>query len=32
LQGPAMGVTHAVLFRAWDFTAPPPLLVEAMQG
>lgn len=32
LQGPAMGVPHAVLFRAWDFTAPPPLLVEAMQG
>ncbi len=23
-QGPAMGVAHAVLFRAWDLQAPPP--------
>lgn len=23
LQGAAMGVAHAVLFRAWDFHAPP---------
>ena len=26
LGGKALGVDHAVLFRAWDFTAPPPLL------
>lgn len=24
-QGSAMGVAHAVLFRAWDLHAPPPL-------
>lgn len=24
-QGTAMGVAHAVLFRAWDFHAPPPI-------
>jgi len=30
LQGRAMGVRHAVLFRAWDFTAPPPIAAEAM--
>jgi hypothetical protein len=29
MQGRAMGVPHAVLFRAWDFQAPPPLLLEA---
>ncbi|HSJ46499.1 MAG TPA: hypothetical protein VK923_17620 [Euzebyales bacterium] len=28
-QGRAMGVAHAVLFRAWDFHAPPPI---ARQG
>ncbi len=25
MQGPALGVEHAVLFRAYDFTARPPL-------
>jgi LmbE family N-acetylglucosaminyl deacetylase len=25
LQGQAMGVPNAVLFRAWDFHAPPPI-------
>jgi LmbE family N-acetylglucosaminyl deacetylase len=30
LQGRAMGVPHAVLFRAWDFHAPPPIALEAM--
>lgn len=25
MQGPAMGVSHAVLFRAFDFDAPPPI-------
>src|SRR6516162_5289768 len=29
-QGKAMGVPHAVLFRAWDFQAPPPLAAEIM--
>jgi LmbE family N-acetylglucosaminyl deacetylase len=29
-QGQAMGVPHAVLFRAWDFQAPPPILAEMM--
>jgi LmbE family N-acetylglucosaminyl deacetylase len=31
MQGRAMGVPHAVLFRAYDFHAPPPVAVEAMQ-
>ena len=31
LQGRAMGVPHAVLFRAFDFQAPPPIAVEAMR-
>ena len=26
MQGRAMGVEHAVLFRAYDLQAPPPLL------
>ncbi len=30
LQGRAMGVPNAVLFRAWDFRAPPPLAAEAI--
>jgi LmbE family N-acetylglucosaminyl deacetylase len=30
LQGRAMGVPHAVLFRAFDFAAPPPIALEAM--
>jgi hypothetical protein len=25
-----MGVRNAVLFRAWDFHAPPPIAAEAM--
>jgi hypothetical protein len=25
-----MGVPNAVLFRAWDFKAPPPIAAEAM--
>jgi LmbE family N-acetylglucosaminyl deacetylase len=29
-QGRAMGVPHAVQFRAWDFQAPPPLAAEIM--
>jgi LmbE family N-acetylglucosaminyl deacetylase len=29
-QGKAMGVPHAVLFRAWDFQAPPPLAAEIL--
>jgi LmbE family N-acetylglucosaminyl deacetylase len=32
LQGPAMGVEHAVLFRAFDFSAPPPIAQEAMRA
>ena len=27
-QGPAMGVPNAVLFKAWDFHAPPPIASE----
>jgi LmbE family N-acetylglucosaminyl deacetylase len=30
LQGRAMGVPNAVLFRAWDFKAPPPIAAEAI--
>jgi LmbE family N-acetylglucosaminyl deacetylase len=30
LQGRAMGVPHAVLFKAWDFQAPPPMAAEVM--
>jgi len=31
VQGRAMGVPNAVLFRAWDFQAPPPIAQEAMR-
>jgi LmbE family N-acetylglucosaminyl deacetylase len=30
LHGRAMGVPNAVLFRAWDFHAPPPIAAEAL--
>ncbi|HYB86017.1 MAG TPA: PIG-L deacetylase family protein [Streptosporangiaceae bacterium] len=30
LQGRVMGVPNAVLFRAWDFHAPPPIAAEAL--
>jgi len=30
LQGRAMGVPNAILFRAWDFHAPPPIAAEAL--
>jgi LmbE family N-acetylglucosaminyl deacetylase len=29
-QGQAMGVPHAVLFRAWDFQAPPPIAAQIL--
>ncbi|MDF1603536.1 PIG-L deacetylase family protein [Nocardioides sp. YIM 152315] len=29
--GPRLGVAHAVLFRAFDFHAPPPIALEAMK-
>ena len=29
-QGKRLGVPNAVLFRAWDFSAPPPLVLEMM--
>ncbi|MGD9960622.1 PIG-L deacetylase family protein [Nocardioides sp.] len=32
LQGRALGVPHAVLFRAFDFQAPPPIALEAMRA
>ena len=32
LQGRAMGVRHAVLFRTFDFAAPPPIAQEAMRA
>jgi LmbE family N-acetylglucosaminyl deacetylase len=31
MQGRAMGVPNAVLFRAWDLQAPPPIAAEAMR-
>jgi LmbE family N-acetylglucosaminyl deacetylase len=31
MQGRRLGVAHAVLFRAFDFHAPPPIAVEAMR-
>lgn len=31
LHGRRMGVAHAVLFRAFDFHAPPPIALEAMR-
>ena len=31
VHGPQLGVAHAVLFRAFDFHAPPPIALEAMQ-
>lgn len=31
MQGPRMGVSHAVLFRAFDFDAPPPIALAAMR-
>jgi LmbE family N-acetylglucosaminyl deacetylase len=31
LQGRRMGVPHAVLVRAYDFHAPPPIALEAMR-
>jgi LmbE family N-acetylglucosaminyl deacetylase len=31
LQGRRLGVPHAVLFRAFDFHAPPPIALEAMR-
>jgi len=30
MLGRVMGVPHAVLFRAWDFHAPPPIAAEAL--
>jgi LmbE family N-acetylglucosaminyl deacetylase len=30
LQGRLMGVPNAVVFRAWDFHAPPPIAAEAL--
>lgn len=32
MQGPALGVPNAVLFRAWDFAAPPAAVLEAMRS
>jgi LmbE family N-acetylglucosaminyl deacetylase len=31
MQGRRLGVAHAVLFRAFDFHAPPPIALQAMQ-
>ena len=31
MQGRAMGVPNAVLFRAWDFQTPPAIALEAMK-
>jgi LmbE family N-acetylglucosaminyl deacetylase len=30
MQGPSMGVSNAVLFRAFDFHSPPPIAKQAM--
>jgi LmbE family N-acetylglucosaminyl deacetylase len=32
LNGQALGVSNAVLFRAWDFDAPPAIALEAMRA
>lgn len=32
MQGQALGVANAVLFRAFDFHAPPPIALKAMQA
>lgn len=32
LQGRAMGAAHAVLLRAWDFHAPPPIARDALEA
>jgi LmbE family N-acetylglucosaminyl deacetylase len=32
MLGRRMGVPNAVLFRAYDFSAPPPIALEAMQA
>lgn len=32
LEGRRMGVGHAVLFRAYDFHAPPPIAAEALEA
>jgi LmbE family N-acetylglucosaminyl deacetylase len=32
MQGRAMGVGNAVLFRAFDFHSPPPIALEAMRA
>jgi LmbE family N-acetylglucosaminyl deacetylase len=32
LHGRAMGVAHAVLFRAFDLHSPPPIVAELMAG
>ncbi len=30
MHGRAMGVAHAVLFRAFDLHSPPPMVAELM--
>ncbi len=32
MQGAALGVDNAVLFRAFDFDSPPPIALEAMRA
>lgn len=32
MQGHRLGVAHAVLFRAFDFHAPPPIALDAMRA
>ena len=32
MQGPALGVGNAVLFRALDLHAPPPIALAAMRA
>jgi hypothetical protein len=32
MQGRALGVPNAVLFRAFDLDAPPPIALEAMRA
>ncbi len=31
VQGQRLGVAHAVLFRAFDFHAPPSIALQAMK-
>jgi hypothetical protein len=31
MQGSAMAVSNAILFRAWDLHGPPPLMIKVFE-